>query len=957
MMRINKVVGISIGNYRISVSYVVKGQLKSYFYENVPDNAVKDGLIQYWDAMAEFLRDTLKQHGIKCKNVIFSVPLNGVYIRNIELPLMNLQQLELNLPFEFHDYISESSDKYFYDYAVIEKTDKSMRLQAVACSKELIERYRKMAKAAKLVPIGLVPEVIGIQRILGAYKQQFSIEEQKDFAILDMGDQSFKIHFYNKGIYNATRTFEPGGQALAEKISEINGTDIHISHLALEDNLNNIQSHPSLVQMYESRAVEIMRALNFYSYSNNNNNIDTLYYCGGVSNIRKYIKVLSETINLPVRPLGDLVAVMDDEVRDSFISCPQSHGITVDPDYEPKPLTAEEADRFRAHIEQYEQQKIDSFKDEEYRGSVEKIVSETKLGANDTDLNSLASQVSKAVEAESQAAPMPAAEPVIQPVAETVRLPETAQPVTETVREPEHAVQPVVESMWKSAVTEAVPVIPGIPSPVTSEVVPRIIPSSEPRTPETVPVMQAAPEPVPVMQAIPESAVQPVVQPVFETVQQPVAQPVIQPAVETVQQPVAQPEIQPVAEMVQQQVVQPEVQPVVEAVQQPVIHQVAETVQQQVVQPVVQPVVETVQQPVTANTVPVMQAAPDPVTSEVVPLIIPTSETEASESIPKIETTPEPEIQPVIRSIREPKITEWAVSAPLSSQDLKQFTDNSELRPIGLDNNVQTMETKAEPVQNTSPVIKTEPEHVQEKLPVIKSVEEPVVQETPPVNESVSAQVQNEQPVVESVAIPVQNVTPIMAAEIPVQEKPTVVESLTAPVQKKTTVVESVTSSVQEKPTVVESLTAPVQEKTTVVESVISSVQEKPTVVESLTPPVQEASPVVNVVEEKQEPPMFSRDISEDELEQQAFDLIRSLAKKSIDDLEAEASTDNDTKTEESAENDFAARLIRLNDYMDDPVRESDDQWVKHLDEDEYETDTDKAIEELTERFLKGQTS
>ncbi|MBP3804468.1 MAG: pilus assembly protein PilM [Oribacterium sp.] len=850
-MRINKVVGISIGNYRISVSYVVKGQLKSYFYENVPDNAVKDGLIQYWDAMSEFLRDTLKQHGIKCKNVIFSVPLNGVYIRNIELPLMNLQQLELNLPFEFHDYISESSDKYFYDYAVIEKTDKSMRLQAVACSKELIERYRKMAKAAKLVPIGLVPEVIGIQRILGAYKQQFSIEEQKDFAILDMGDQSFKIHFYNKGIYNATRTFEPGGQALAEKISEINGTDIHISHLALEDNLNNIQSHPSLVQMYESRAVEIMRALNFYSYSNNNNNnIDTLYYCGGVSNIRKYIKVLSETINLPVRPLGDLVAVMDDEVRDSFISCPQSHGITVDPDYKPKPLTAEEADRFRAHIEKYEQQKMDSFKDEEYRGYEEKPVSETKLDANDTDLNSLASQVSMAVGAGSQAVPMPAAEPVKQPVAETVRLPETTQPVTETVREPEPAVQPVVESMWKSAVTEAVPVIPGIPNPVTSEVVPRIIPSSEPRTPEPVPVMQAAPEPVPVM-----------------------------------------------------------------------------------------------------------QAAPDPVTSEVVPRIIPSSEPEASESIPKIETTPEPEIQPVIRSIREPKITEWAVSAPLSSQDLKQFTDNSELRPIGLDDNVQTMETKAEPVQNTSPVIKTEPEHVQEKLPVIKSVEEPVVQEAPPVIESVSAPVQNEQPVVESVALPVKNVTPIMAAEIPVQEKPTVVESLTPPVQKKTTVVESVTSSVQEKPTVVESVTAPVQEKTTVVESVISSVQEKPTVVESLTPPVQEASPVVNAVEEKQEPPMFSRDISEDELEQQAFDLIRSLAKKSIDDLEAEASTDNDTKTEESAENDFAARLIRLNDYMDDPVRESDDQWVKHLDEDEYETDTDKAIEELTERFLKGQTS
>jgi Tfp pilus assembly PilM family ATPase len=116
-MRISKVVGIDIGNYCISVSYVVKGQIKKFYCENVPDNSVKGSMVQYWDAMSEFIRDSLKQNGIKCKNIIFSVPLNGVYIRTVELPLMTIQQLELNLPFEFHDYISESSDKYFYDYA------------------------------------------------------------------------------------------------------------------------------------------------------------------------------------------------------------------------------------------------------------------------------------------------------------------------------------------------------------------------------------------------------------------------------------------------------------------------------------------------------------------------------------------------------------------------------------------------------------------------------------------------------------------------------------------------------------------------------------------------------------------------------------------------------------------------------------------------------------------------
>lgn len=353
-MKVNKVVGVDIGNYRMKVAYVVKGQLKKFFYENIPDNAVKDGTIQYWDAMAQFLRDTFKEHGIRCRNVIFNVPMSGIYIRNVELPLMTVKQLELNLPFEFHDFISEDSGKYFYDYSVLERDDKSMKLLAVACSKELINKYRKLAKDAKLNPIGLVPGVIGLQRILQKHNQHFSVPAEKDYAILDLGDNSFKIHFFKHGIYDVTRSLEPGAREFAETISEINDTDIHISHLAEEDNLNNIQSHPRLVSIYESRAVEIMRALNFYSYSNTGNTIDALYCCGGGSNIYKLIKILAETLNLPVKPMSDLIANMDDDVRESFRTCPQSYGITIDPEVVYEPFSEDRLKEIVKHIEEYD---------------------------------------------------------------------------------------------------------------------------------------------------------------------------------------------------------------------------------------------------------------------------------------------------------------------------------------------------------------------------------------------------------------------------------------------------------------------------------------------------------------------------------------------------------------------------------------------------------------------------
>lgn len=341
-MKYTKVVGVDIGDYRIKISYIVKGKIKEFFYENIPDNAVKGGMIQYWDAMAEFLRDTFKAHKLRCKSVIFSVPVNGVYVRTVDLPVMTVKQLELNLPFEFHDYISDDTDKYFYDYAVIERGDKNMKLLAVACSKELIERYRTLAKNAKLNAVGLVPDVIGIQRILKRYNQLYSVPEDKDYAILDMGDQSFKIHFYNHGVYDVTRSLEPGGYSFAETISSINGTDVHIARISEEENVDDIQNHEKLLQLYESRAVEIMRALNFYSYSNTANTIDTLYYFGGSGYIRKLVETLSETLNIPVRPLAELNASAEAVMRDIFSLSPHSYGIALDPEEEMKPLTEEE---------------------------------------------------------------------------------------------------------------------------------------------------------------------------------------------------------------------------------------------------------------------------------------------------------------------------------------------------------------------------------------------------------------------------------------------------------------------------------------------------------------------------------------------------------------------------------------------------------------------------------------
>lgn len=341
-MKITKVVGIDIGNYRIKISYIVKGELKDVFVETLPDNIVKDGMVQYWDAMADFLKETFQRHGIHCRNVIFTLPSSGVYMRVVDLPRMTVKQLQLNLPFEFHDYISEPTEKYFYDYAVIEEGEKTMKLLAVACSRELIDRYRTLAKRAKLNAVGLVPDVLGFQRVLRRYNALFRVPDTKDYAILDMGDRSFKLHFFRHGVYEVTRPLEPGARHIAEIAAEIRGTDVHIGQLAAESNQDDVLAHENMEALYESSAVQIMRAMNFYSYSNTNNTIDTLYYCGGAANYPALLQTIEETMNLPMRPLTDLMPYTEPSLEAALLLSPQSYGVALDPEAKIRALSDDE---------------------------------------------------------------------------------------------------------------------------------------------------------------------------------------------------------------------------------------------------------------------------------------------------------------------------------------------------------------------------------------------------------------------------------------------------------------------------------------------------------------------------------------------------------------------------------------------------------------------------------------
>ena len=317
--------GIEIGHCRIKIAYMERGELKKYVSVRLDNDTLTDMKLY-----AEFIQDILRENNIHCKNVVFALRQDDTYVKRCRLPLMTTDQLKLNLPYEFHDYIGEELGAYQFDYAVIERTEEQLDLLAAACRKELCGQFKKLAKLSRLKLVGLVPSVVGLERIL---EHMQNGERDKDFAVVDLGTKALRVHFFRKGIYDITRTMEPG----CEEIERLHrGDKIKLDELDMdaEDAFWTAQSEEAidrhLQDRYQSIAVQVMRVLNFYSFNNADNTIDTLYYCGGGARYRALLSERAATVEIPVKSIGELRPDAEENNSPEWVDSPQTVGVLLD---------------------------------------------------------------------------------------------------------------------------------------------------------------------------------------------------------------------------------------------------------------------------------------------------------------------------------------------------------------------------------------------------------------------------------------------------------------------------------------------------------------------------------------------------------------------------------------------------------------------------------------------------
>ncbi len=312
--------GVKIDQNRLNIVEVNNHNVQRYVYAEIPEGMIENDSIISYSGIEDLLVQVLKENKIRTKKVCFVLQESDVLIKKMSMPAVTERQLEMNLPYEFKDYITEDKDQYIYDYAItkINKEDDkvvSLELIGAAVLASTMDAYKRMFRNAGLKLVQAMPQELAIANALDVYYPQF---EQSDAAILALNHNTSTIYLYHNGIFDTNRTMDAGFAALSQRAAQILDRDVHVAQSYVLQNVDNIQNHPDLQDTYGNIAVDVMRSINYYTYENRDNTLDTLYVTGEGSQILPLIQTLAETISLRVVQIDNLVSQSEEKQALTF---------------------------------------------------------------------------------------------------------------------------------------------------------------------------------------------------------------------------------------------------------------------------------------------------------------------------------------------------------------------------------------------------------------------------------------------------------------------------------------------------------------------------------------------------------------------------------------------------------------------------------------------------------------
>jgi len=310
MTKKKKYIGVEIGTDTAKIAVYGSGGIEKLAYGRLPENLVREGRVTAPAAMSEFLKQMMKDNGIRPGDCGFVIPTQLVIAHHVSVPVMGENELKINLPFEFRDFVGKDSEKYDYDYSVVRVADNRMELYAAAVPKSAVDSYYDILKKAGLTMKVAIPHEMAWLNLIGKSK---SVPEC--LCVVDVGMHTTQVDIFAGGNFVMGKAIEIGGALIDDAIASAQTVDPYVARTRKEANFGNVLELPACTDAYNAIAVEVIKVVAYYNYSceNENEKLKDIYFCGGSCAIAGLRDAIEKGTSLNIHSICKLAGLDNEE--------------------------------------------------------------------------------------------------------------------------------------------------------------------------------------------------------------------------------------------------------------------------------------------------------------------------------------------------------------------------------------------------------------------------------------------------------------------------------------------------------------------------------------------------------------------------------------------------------------------------------------------------------------------
>lgn len=310
-----EIVGVDIGSSSVKLvqlsEYKGAYQLRNVGILPLPSGAIVDNSLMDTTSIVETIKDLLKSLNSKAKEAVCSISGNSVIIRKISLPAMTPDELEDQIAWEAEQYIPFDINDVNLDFEILDSDVSGagkMTVLLVASKKEIINEYVAVFNEAGLRLTVVDVDSFAVQNI---FELNYAPLPDEVVALINIGASIMNLNVVKNGVSLFTRDVQMGGNLYTEEIQrqfslsseeaeKVKITGEHPDKARLKDTISRIN---------DTLSIEILRSLDFYNSTAEEQKIGKIYLSGGCSKVPMLLESVSQRLGLPVEVLNPLRSI------------------------------------------------------------------------------------------------------------------------------------------------------------------------------------------------------------------------------------------------------------------------------------------------------------------------------------------------------------------------------------------------------------------------------------------------------------------------------------------------------------------------------------------------------------------------------------------------------------------------------------------------------------------------